>query len=88
MIILSLPKSFKVGDSIDYEFPDHVTRVAWCDAKRLMLDNGTNVYSILLRDELAVPDNSHVEVVLEDSEQLGEIPELLSDGSWTKNYRC
>ena len=38
MLILNLPKSFKIGDTIDYRTPDETMRITWRDARTLVIE--------------------------------------------------
>jgi hypothetical protein len=38
MLILHLPKTFKIGDTIDYRTPNETVQITWRDAKTIVIE--------------------------------------------------
>jgi hypothetical protein len=55
MLILNLPKSFKIGDTINYRTPNETMRITWRDARTLVIEPD-DVRTLLLREAGGGPD--------------------------------
>jgi hypothetical protein len=38
MLILNLPKTFKIGDTIDYRTPNETVQITWRDAETIVIE--------------------------------------------------